>query len=144
MTSRVISSDNDRDTFIDLLNARRLPYTVTVKEGRHRSVEQNRLQRLWMNEASEQLGEYTPEEHRAYCKAWFGLPILIEDEDFRQAYDETLRDLTYEQKIKIMATPIDFPVTRLMTTKQKKRYLDDVYVYFTSQGVKLTEPDCET
>ena len=142
MTSRVINSAADRDSFIELLKHKKTPYTVSVKDGRKRSVEQNRLQRMWMNEAAEQLGEYTAEEYRAYCKAHFGLPILIgENEDFAKDYNAVIRPLTYEQKIKIMGTPIDFPVTRLMKMGQKKRYLDDVYIHFTGLGCQLTEPN---
>lgn len=141
MTSRVIQSAADRDSFITLLKTKKPPYTVSVVDGRKRSVEQNKLQRLWLNEAAEQLGEYTAEEYRAYCKAWFGIPILrAENEDFRKAYDKTIRHLSYEQKLIAMAEPLDFPITRLMTMGQKKRYLDDMYHYFISQGVVLTEP----
>ena len=40
-----------------------------------------------------------------------------------------------------MAVPIDLPVTRIMKTGQKKRYLDDVYDHFTGLGVRLTDPE---
>jgi hypothetical protein len=93
-----------------------------------------------MNEAAEQLGEDTSEGYRAYCKAWFGLPILCEDEAFCKDYNDIVRPLTYEQKIKIMGLPIDFPVTRLMSVAQKQRYLDAVYEHFTGLGCQLTEP----
>ena len=142
MSQFAIKSATDRDRAIAALKARKMPFTVSIQDRVKRSIEQNRLQRLWLQEAAEQLGEDTPEGYRAYCKAWFGLPILIgENEEFRKVYDETIRNLSYEQKIKIMAAPIDLPVTRLMTMGQKKRYLDDMYQHFTSLGVILTEPD---
>lgn len=141
MTSRVINSAAERDSFYTLLKAKNPPYTVSVVDGRKRSVEQNKLQRLWMNEAAEQLGEDTPEGYRAYCKLHFGVPILRgENEEFREAYDRVIRPHSYEDKLTMMATPLDFPVTRLMKMGQKKRYLDDIYVHLTSQGVQLTEP----
>jgi hypothetical protein len=40
-----------------------------------------------------------------------------------------------------MAEPIDFPVTRQMTTKQKTEYLDGVFKALSEQGVILTMPD---
>ena len=142
MTSRVITSGADRDSFIALLKSYKLPCTVNLTKGKRRSVEQNRLQRLWLQEAAEQLGEYTPEEYRAYCKLHFGVPILRgEEEDFRKKYDEMFRDrFDYPEKLKLMADPWDFPVTRLMSTGQKKRYLDDMADHFTGLGVQLTEP----
>jgi len=35
---------------------------------------------------------------------------------------------------------LDFPVTRLMKTKEKAEYLDRLYEHFTGQGVVLTKP----
>jgi hypothetical protein len=40
-----------------------------------------------------------------------------------------------------MKQPIDLPITRIMTSKQKKRYLDDVNTYWTGKGYVLTDPD---
>lgn len=142
MTSRVIKSEAERDSWITLLKGKKLPITVTAEDGRKRSVEQNKLQRMWLNEAAEQLGEYRAEEYRAYCKLHFGVPILRgEDEDFREKYDAMFKGrFDYEEKLKLMMVPWDFPVTRLMKMGQKKRYLDDVYQHFRGLGVELTEP----
>ena len=142
MTQFAIKSASDRDRAIAALKARKMPFTVSIQGRVKRSIEQNRLQRLWLQEAAEQLGEDTPEGYRAYCKAHFGLPILIgEVEGYKEKYDEIIRPLSYEQKLQLMAVPLDYPVTRLMTSGQKKRYLDDMYTYLTSLGVILTEPD---
>ena len=142
MTSRVIKTGADRDDFIVLLQSYKLPCTVNLTKGERRSVEQNRLQWLWMNEAAEQLGEYTSSEYQAICKLELGVPILRgrKDKDFREVYDRIIRPHTYEEKLEMMGHKFDFSVTRLMTTKEKKKYLDDVYIYFTAQGVQLTEP----
>jgi hypothetical protein len=141
MVTRVLRSVADRDDAWKLVESYGLPCTLNVKKGKDRSTEQNRLQRLWLNEAADQLGQ-SAEELRAYCKLHFGVPILRnEDEDFRAAYDRVIRPHSYEDKLCMMAIPLDFPVSRLMTTGQHKRYLDDVYGHFTAQGVKLTEPD---
>lgn len=142
MTSRVLKTGADRDDFITLLQSYKLPCTVNLTKGQKRSVEQNRLQRLWLREATEQLGEYTIEGYRAFCKLHFGVPILRgEDDQFRAEYDRLIRPLMYEDKLKLMQVPLDMPVTRRMATGQKKRYLDDVYQHFTSLGVQLTNPE---
>ena len=142
MTSRVIKTGADRDDFITLLGSYKLPCTVNLTKGQRRSVEQNKLQWLWMNEAAEQLGEYTASEYQAICKLELGVPILRgEDDVFRDLYDSTIRPLPYEAKLKVMGHAFDFGVTSKMKTGQKKRYLDDVYIYFTNQGALLTDPD---
>lgn len=142
MTTRVLKSKADVELAKTLLDNAPLPSTMTLVKGKRRTEEQNRLQRLWLNEAAEQLGDHTAEEYRGYCKLHFGVPILRgEDEEFREKYDRIIRPHSYEDKMTMMMLPLDFPVTRLMKTGQKKRYLDDVYVHFTGLGVKLTDPE---
>ena len=142
MTTRIIINNMDRDDAIKLIKSMNLPLTINIKKGKDRSVEQNRLQRMWINEAVEQLQDERAEQKRAYCKLHFAVPLLrAEDEEFRQVYDEVIRPLSYEQKLKTMMIPIDLPVSRRMKSGQMKRYLDDIYDHFTSLGVKLTDPD---
>lgn len=144
MTSRVLLTKADVEQAKALLDNTALPATFTLVKGKKRSPEQNRLQRLWCREASEQLGDETPEEKRAYCKLHFGVPILRnEDEEFCAAYDRIIRPHSYEDKLAMMAIPLDFPVTRLMKMGQKSRYLNDMYTHFQEQGVQLTEPPSE-
>lgn len=140
MGSSAIRTENDRRMAIKRLENAELPCTMTLTKGAPRSIEQNRLQRMWMLEL-EQQGDMTAEEYRAYCKLHFGIPILRHNEAFRQQYDSVIKGLAYEQKIEIMKEPMDFPVTRLMTTGEKKQFLDDVFTYWTGRGFKLTDPD---
>lgn len=142
MSSHVIRNEAERNMLIELVRNRKLPITVSIAKGAKRSIEQNRLNRLWMQEIAEQLGEETPEGYRGFCKLHFAVPILrAENEDFRQQYDHHVKGLPYESKLAIMQEPIDLPVTRLMTTAQKKQYLDEVWSHFTGRGVQLTDPD---
>ena len=138
---RAIETEHDRKMLIRFIEAKKLPFTVSVADGKHRSIAQNKLQRLWMNEVAAQLSDRTPEEIRGYCKLTIGVPLLrAENEVFRARYDEVVKPLTYEQKMKIMMEPLDMPVTRIMTTRQKTAYLDGIYRHFTEQGVELTNP----
>lgn len=139
---RTLHTMRDVDAFAALLRHRKLPVTVTVETGRKRTTEQNRLQRLWCAEASEQLGDRTGEEVRAWAKLHHGVPILREESDgFRARYDEVFRPLSYETKLALMAEPFDFPVTRLMNVSQKTRYLDAMHRALSEMGVTLTDPD---
>ena len=117
---------------------------VTVElcdKDRARTLAQNKLQRQWLNEA-EQQGDQTAEEYRAFCKLTIGVPILrAENAEFKAKYDEIVKPLSYEQKLAIMAEPLDLPVTRLMTKRQKMAYLNQMYEYFTGEcGFRLSEP----
>jgi len=140
MTTRVVATEADRQGLMRLLQSRELPFTVEIVKGKRRSVDQNRLQRRLLNEIAEQTGQ-TAEEVRAYSKLTIGIPILrAESELFAQKYDEHIRPLPYETKLAMMAEPFDFPVTRLMTTAQKTRYLDEIQRHFGAQGVVFSSP----
>jgi hypothetical protein len=140
--NRTIETDHDRNMAARLIEGRGLPFTLTLTDGKHRTTKQNKLQRLWMNEISEQKGDMKPEEVRAYCKLTIGVPILrAQNEAFRDGYDRVVKPLPYEQKLAIMAEPLDMPITRLMTTAQKTEYLDGIIKHFAEQGIVLTMPD---
>lgn len=141
METRVIRNNYDKDDFFRLMDGYKLPCTVTIQKGKIRSYEQNKLQRKWLLEAQQQ-GDQTAEEYRGYCKLHFGVPILRnENEIFREKYDRIIRPLDYPTKLECMMLPLDFPITRLMTTGQKHRYLNDVRDHFQGLGFKLTIPE---
>lgn len=144
MVSFIVKNEKAREMLIGILRKRRLPYTANILVGLHRTSEQNRLQRLWLKEAAEQLGE-NAEELRGYCKLTLGVPILrSEDEEFAKRYDAVVRPLPYETKLALMMEPFDFPVTRLMSTDQKTRYLDLMAKHLLERGAALTEPQSKT
>lgn len=141
MTTRFLETDADRRLLVRFIEAQPLPLTVTLAKGGKRTLKQNKLQRLWMGEIAEQLGDQTPEEVRGYCKLTIGVPILrAENDEFRERYDAIVRPLPYEKKLALMMEPLDFPITRLMNTKQATAYLDGVHRHFSEKGIALTDP----
>ena len=141
MSAIAVRNEIDRKQALLLVDKRKLPFTLTLAAGAPRSIEQNRLQRLWLNEAAEQ-GDMTAEEYRGYCKLHFGVSLLRhENEKFREVYDRIVRPHSYEDKLQMMMVPLDLPVTRLMTTKQKTQYLDAMYQHFVGLGFRMTSPE---
>ena len=141
MTTRFVETPHDRTMLLRFLEQQKLPLSVTITKGGKRTLKQNRLQRQWLNEIAEQLGDRTAEEVRAECKLTFGVPILrAENEPFRVAYDKHVKGLPYEQKLALMMEPFDFGVTRLMTTRQHTNYLDAMHRHYSEQGIVLTDP----
>lgn len=138
MTSRIVKTEFDRKLLIKLIQERELPFTCEI--SRKRTTDQNRLQRKWVGEIAEQL-DMTAEEVRGYCKLHIGVPILREEnEHFRAKYDAIVKPLPYESKLAIMMEPLDLPVTRIMSTRQKSLYLEMVLQHFVEKGVALTIP----
>jgi hypothetical protein len=141
MTQRIVRDEKDRERLLTFLRGLKTPFTVTIARGKNRSIDQNRLNRLWCNEIAEQLGDRTAEEVRGELKLRFAIPILrAENDDFAEKYDRIIKNLPYETKLELMQMPIDLPATRLMTTPQFTRYLDEVYRFYSGQGIVLTEP----
>ena len=141
MVTRTVTNPQHLDSLFTLLGERKQPFTVNITQGKQRSADQNRTQRMWMLEAAEQLGTDTAEGLRGYSKLHFGVLILrAESDKFAAEYDAIIRPLPYEHKLRLMMVPFDFGVTRQMTTKQKTQYLDAVHAHFTSLGVALTMP----
>ena len=144
---RWVKTEDEQALLMTFIGNMDLPLTVTIQQGviEKRSNDQNRLQRLWVNEA-EQQGDMTAEEYRAYCKLHFGVPMLRNENDtFAELYDSKIRDrvppYSYEQKLEFMAIPWDMHVTRLMTIKQHDKYLNVMHNHFTSLGMILTIPN---
>lgn len=139
MAHRFLTSPADIDAFATLLGSLKLPVTVEWQQGRDRSLEQNRLQFLWAREASEQRGDMTADEVRCEWKLHHGVPIMREESlEFRELYDEAIKPLSYERKLKAMRL---LPVTSEMKVKQMVRYLDAIERECAEQGIKLTSPD---
>lgn len=146
MVDRTVENERDRHLLVRLIEGQALPFTASIVSGKHRTAEQNRLQRLWVSEIADQLADtFESREHvRGYCKLHFGIPILRnENEAFKVKYDAVVKPLSYESKIKLMMIPFDFGVTRIMNTKQKTSYLDTVWREFSARGVELTDPEHE-
>jgi hypothetical protein len=134
MAHRIIDSQDDLNEFIRLARQLARPFTVEWRQGRDRSLDQNRLQFLWAREASEQRGDMTADEVRSEWKLHHGVPIMRDESaDFRDVYDEAIKPLPYERKLKAMRF---FPVTSEMI-----RYLDAIERECAEQGIRLTDPD---
>lgn len=140
--NRIVETEQARDMLMKFIAGKKLPFSASIADGKHRTDPQNKLQRLWVMEVSAQFGDRTPEEVRGYCKLHFGVPILRNENDvFRREYDTVIMPLPYEHKLKLMMIPFDFGVTRIMNTRQKTAYLDAMHRHFSDQGIVLTDPE---
>lgn len=142
MSIFTLTQEHDRKQAVALAETIELPATVRITQGVDRSHAQNRLAFKWYKEIAQHSG-HSPDHIRAVCKLEIGVPILrLDDEEFRSLYDEMIRPLPYEKKIKLMVEPFDFAVTRSMKTKQMIAYLDGIWQrYAVEGGLALTEPD---
>jgi hypothetical protein len=137
---QVLTNADDVSRLCAVLTARKFPMTITIRDGRDRSREQNSLQWIWAQEVAEQF-DAEPSEVQAEWKLMHGVPILrAQDDDFREKYDATFKPLPYETKLRIIQL-MDWPVTRKMNSKQMTKYLDAVSKHCAENGLYLTRPD---
>lgn len=110
---------------------------VKIATGK-RSVSANALSHQWYKDISLQTSD-TPQEVRAFCKATYGVPILLaESEKFAEKYNHSIRyTLTYEQKLSVMDL---LDVTSLMSKDQMNRYLNTMQQEYANRGVILETP----
>jgi hypothetical protein len=136
-----IKTEQDRQLAIKVLQNRALPCTMELTKGLKKSHDQEKLARKWFKELELQ-GDLTEEEYRGYCKLHFGVVLAKQhSEVWAEKYDRIVKPLPYEQKLELMMEPFDFPVTRILSTALEKKYLDNVYLFYTSKGFVLTNPD---
>lgn len=100
-----------------------------------RTPAQNAFSHAWYEEIAEAFPEDDELGWKCYCKLHHGVPILrAEDEEFRLAYDGTIKGLTYEQKLLAMRV---FPVTSRMNVGQLTKYANAVRDDFAGRGLHL-------
>lgn len=114
--------------------------TVTLKEGKGRSLDQNAISHAWYEQVAAELREDSAIGVKRFCKLHFGVPILrAEDDEFRAAYDGAIRSsLSYEQKLVAMDV---MPVTSRMNVRQLSAYLEAMQAHYQRHGVLLEFPE---
>jgi len=142
MVTKVLREASDIEGLSRFLMARdKFPMTVTITQGAPRSDLQNRLSQRWFTDISRQLGDMPHDNVRAFCKLTIGIPILREEnETFRIQYDKVLKKLGYEEKLEAIRI-FDLPVTRLMSTKQMTKFMDEMQRYWGEKSIRLTDPE---
>lgn len=111
---------------------------ISFTSGKARSISQNAISHAWYEQLARELREDDAIGHKCYCKLHHGVPILrAEDGEFREAYDATIKGMSYEQKLKAMRI---LPVTSLMTKPQLSKYLEAIQSDFDRRGVRLEFP----
>lgn len=142
MSAYVINSDQSLQSFIGEIRElyRQHRYIkATTKTGKARSLDQNSLSHVWYEQIARELREDDALGWKCYAKLHHGVPILrAEDEQFREAYDATIKGMTYEQKLIAMRM---LPVTSLMTKPQLSAYLVSIQEDFARRGVMLEFPE---
>ncbi len=142
MTAWTVNSESSLQSFIgdlrDIFRAHKF-VKVSAKTGKVRSLDQNAISHAWYEQVARELREDDALGVKCYCKLHHGVPILrAEDEEFREFYDNSIKGMTYAQKLVAMKF---LPVTSLMTKPQLSAYLVAVQEDFQHRNVQLSFPE---
>lgn len=140
---KIIETEAERRKLVKQIDGEALPFTVSVWKGKSKAKtdRQNRLMHLWINEITLHYADRTSDRIRAEIKLRWGIPILKDEvPGFAEKFDKVFGGMDYETKVAAIELS-EFPVSRIMDTKQATRYFDTIYEYFTRHDVELTRPN---
>ena len=136
---RIVATPQEAERLAEYLSGLHVPFTVTVRPGKGRTLSQNALVHKWFSEIAEQTHE-SADQIKRECKYYQGCPILMAEDPQFVKFVENLSHLTVEEKIAAM----DYvAVTSVMDTKQLGRFADAVQRKYLGQGLKLTDPEMQ-
>lgn len=110
-----------------------------VKFVDNRTKDQNNMFYGLYRQIASQKEDESVVDIKRHCKAYYGVPILLaEDEAFAAMYEKgIMQHLTTEEKLLAMDI---LPVTRRMNKKQGSEYIDIIIREYSKQGVSLINP----
>lgn len=136
---RVIETPDDLARLLAYLGDFPQPFTITVSQGKGRTLSQNALVHKWFSEIAVHFNDRDMLDVKADCNMAYGIPILTRDDEAYRRFLARLnlddRGLRYANRTGLL------PVTSYMDTKQLKEYMDMMERDYREQGVRLTDPE---
>lgn len=136
---RVISTPDDVTRLMTFMGDMPMPYTVSIAQGKGRTMSQNGLVHMWFGEVAKQGEGQDIGDVKAECNLTYGMPILQRDDEAYRRFVDRL-SLNREQTLYSLKRGF-IPCTRLMTTKQLTEYMDGMGRDYRQQGYTLTDPE---
>lgn len=139
MTSKTVVTKDQADELARWLSGLPLPFTMTVRSGKVRSLQSNALLHRWYADIARQTG-MTASEVKGQCHHEYGLPIRLRDPQFAWLWNNSAGKLDYERRCKVLASG-QFQVSSKMTVAELSEYMDAMQRDFEARGIQLTRPE---
>ena len=120
------------------------PKRLVISEWKpSRSVSANNQQHLWYGQIAKAKGDVTALDIKNWCKAYLGLPILLNSVKHSDKMEFLLDKLdyyrhTHESKMKLVQC---LEVTSLFNTPESKEYMEQMIFYWNDNGVPIKFKD---
>lgn len=138
--TRTICTPDDARALSNWLVGLPMPFTLTVKEGKVRSLSQNALLHKLFGEIAEHFGDRTASDVKGECHLAYGLPIRLRDTTFAWVWERSGAGIPVEKQRTLLASGA-LGVSSGMSTKELKEYIDEIYLAYTQAGCRLTVPE---
>ena len=116
------------------------PKRLVISEWKpNRSISANNQQHLWYGQIAKAKGDTAALDIKNWCKAFLGLPILLNSAKHGDKMEFLLDKLdyykhSYESQMKLMQC---LEVTSLFNTSESKEYMDQMIFYWNDNGVNI-------
>lgn len=137
---RVIETPEDFARLQAFLGDFPMPYTLTVAQGKGRTLSQNALLHMWFGEIAKQRGDSTMTDVKGECHRKYGLAIRLRDEKFAFVWRRASLGLDYGQQCALLASGI-LNVSSEMNVAELKEYMNAMGPDYRAQGFRLTDPE---
>lgn len=117
-----------------------VPFTLTYREGKVRSLSQNALLHKWFGEIAKQSGDRTALQVKGECHKEYGLVIKLRDAQWAWVWNRSAAHLDHEKQCKVLASGV-FTVTSGMTSTELTEYMDPMAQDYRARGYRLTQPE---
>lgn len=125
--------------FMAYISAMPPPYTIEVRKGGPRSLNQNALLHKWFGQIAEHYGDRTALDVKGQCHLEMGVPIRMRNQQFAWIWERATAGMTYEKKTRLCASEI-LAISSGMTTRELREYLDQIEQLYRPLGVPLVIP----
>lgn len=126
-------------------------YTITIKEGRTRTLNQNAILHKWFGEIATHFGDRTANNVKATCNVDYGVNIRCRDPVFNFIWTNSIAPLPYEKQVAFFekqyrrvegedSKPVLY-MTSVLTVPELTEYMNAMQQDYLAQGVPLTIPE---
>lgn len=140
MTTRHAITPDEAKGIATWVEGLELPFTLTVTEGKVRSLNANALFHKWLAVIAHFKGDRTPTDVKGEMHRKHGLSIRLRNPQFAWVWDKTGAHLPYEKQCSVLASGV-FSISSGMTTKELKEYMDAIEQDCAEQGISLPQPE---
>jgi hypothetical protein len=116
------------------------PFTLTFKEGKVRTLDQNALLHKWFGEIAKQKGDRTAMQVKGECHNEYALAIKMRDPQWAWVWVRTGAILDYEQQCRALTSGV-FYVSSGMSVPELSEYMEAMSQAYRSKGFRLTDPE---